>query len=461
MLDTGIDIPEVVNLVFFKLVRSKTTFWQMLGRGTRLRPDLFGPGQHKKFFYIFDYCQNLEFFSQNAPVVDGALGESLNTRLFKARLGLITALDKHATPSARTSGTAGPPTSDVASEDAGAAERSLRQETAALLRSQVAAMHLENFVVRPHRRVVERYANEDAWESLTDEQVDELGREVASLPTTLVDDDEEAKRFDMLMLRLQLAVLHVEPGFARLRDQVREIVGMLEDQSSSPMVRDQLVLIEAVAGEEWWQDVTVTMLEVARKRLRALIKLIEKAKRKPVYTDFEDQLGSETEVTLTGFASGTDPERFRAKARSFLKAHEDHITIHKLRRNLPLTATDLAELERMMLEAGVGTPAEIARAKEENNGLGVFIRSLVGLDREAAKEAFSAFLSGGTASANQIEFINMIVDHLTERGVMEPAMLYESPFIDKSPTGPEGLFSPDQVERMMTVLRRVQETAAA
>jgi type I restriction enzyme R subunit len=141
---------------------------------------------------------------------------------------------------------------------------------------------------------VERYANEDAWESLTDEQVDELGREVASLPTTLVDDDQEAKRFDMLMLRLRLAVLHVEPGFARLRDQVREIVGMLEDQSSSPMVRDQLVLIEAVAGEEWWQDVTVTMLEVARKRLRALIKLIEKAKRKPVYTDFEDQLGSET-----------------------------------------------------------------------------------------------------------------------------------------------------------------------
>src|SRR5918996_889796 len=80
MLDTGIDVPEVVNLVFFKLVRSKTKFWQMIGRGTRLAPDLFGPDKHKQFFYIFDYCQNLEFFSQEIPTTDGALGESLGAR---------------------------------------------------------------------------------------------------------------------------------------------------------------------------------------------------------------------------------------------------------------------------------------------------------------------------------------------------------------------------------------------
>ena len=89
MLDTGIDVPEVVNLVFFKLVRSKTKFWQMIGRGTRLCPDLFGPGKDKEFFYIFDYCQNLEFFSQNPETTDGQLGESLGKRLFKARLELI------------------------------------------------------------------------------------------------------------------------------------------------------------------------------------------------------------------------------------------------------------------------------------------------------------------------------------------------------------------------------------
>src|SRR5262249_2506852 len=94
MLDTGIDIHEVVNLVFFKLVRSKTKFWQMIGRGTRLCPDLFGPGKDKEFFYLFDYCQNLEFFNQDLPTTEGALGESLGTRLFKTRVELVVALDK-------------------------------------------------------------------------------------------------------------------------------------------------------------------------------------------------------------------------------------------------------------------------------------------------------------------------------------------------------------------------------
>src|SRR5207249_7912804 len=82
MLDTGIDVPEIVNLVFFKLVRSKTKFWQMIGRGTRLSPNLFGPDKDKAFFYVFDYCQNLEFFSQNPETTDGSLGESLSKRLF-------------------------------------------------------------------------------------------------------------------------------------------------------------------------------------------------------------------------------------------------------------------------------------------------------------------------------------------------------------------------------------------
>jgi hypothetical protein len=93
MLDTGIDIPEVVNLVFFKIVRSKTKFWQMVGRGTRLSPDLFGPGRDKEFFYIFDYCDNLAFFGQNAAGTEGAGGESLGARLFKNRLELIGELD--------------------------------------------------------------------------------------------------------------------------------------------------------------------------------------------------------------------------------------------------------------------------------------------------------------------------------------------------------------------------------
>jgi type I restriction enzyme, R subunit len=322
-------------------------------------------------------------------------------------------------------------------------------------------MNPDNFVVRPHRRWVEQYAKEESWQTLGIEQVAELSTRVASLPTALVDDDEEAKRFDLLMLNVQLAILQGDPTYERFRERVRSIVELLLEQGSIPAVREQMPLIEAVAGEEWWEDVTVPMLEVARKRLRALVKLIEKVKRKPVYSDFEDELGLETTIDFPHLQPGTNLERFRAKVRQFLSAHENHITIHKVRLNQPLTSSDLDELERMMVDAGVGAPEEFARAKEQSSGFGLFLRSLVGLDRQAAKEALGGFLSASTASANQIEFINMIVDHLTEHGVMDAALLYESPFIDKSPRGPEGLFSPDQVDRLVAALREVHERAAA
>lgn len=153
------------------------------------------------------------------------------------------------------------------------------------------------------------------------------------------------------------------------------------------------------------------------------VKLIEKKNRKPIYTDFEDELGDEAGVDLPGFTTTRDFEKFRAKARVFLREHQDHITIHKLRMNKILTATDLDELERMLVRSGIGGREEIARAKEESRGLGLFVRSLVGLDREAAKEALAAFLAGKTPAANQIEFLNLIVNHLTEHGVMDAGLL--------------------------------------
>ena len=447
MLDTGIDIPEVVNLVFIKLVRSKTKFWQMVGRGTRLCKDLFGPGKDKEFFYIFDYCQNLEFFSQNPETTDGALGESLGKRLFKTPAGA----DRRAGPPA---GRHAPAVAGRAAERPAAykATAALRADLASLLHGEVAAMNLDNFVVRPKRRLVEKYARPEAWTALPEESLAELAHEVAGLPSEQDAEDEEAKRFDLLILNLQLAVLRAEPAFQRLSDQVKAIAGLLEEKASIPMVQEQLPLIQEIQSDEWWQDVTTPMLETVRKRLRALVKLIDKQKRKPIYTDFEDQMGSEASVDLPGFAAPDSFERFRAKARAFLKQHEDHIAIHKLRMNKALTAADLAELERMLAESGVGGAQEIDRAKEESRGLGLFVRSLVGLDREAAKEALAGFLSGKTLNANQIEFVDLIVNHLTEHGVMDASLLYESPFTDLTPHGPDGLFTSTQVDELMAVL---------
>ncbi|MHB1798478.1 MAG: DEAD/DEAH box helicase family protein [Vulcanimicrobiaceae bacterium] len=457
MLDTGIDIPEVVNLVFFKLVRSKTKFWQMLGRGTRLCPDLFEPGKDKKFFYVFDYCQNLEYFSQNIPATEGALGESLGKRLFNARLELLGELDKTLEGGQRnaTREQRAPPHGQPDSTD------EVRAQVAALLHREVAAMNLANFVVRPRRRSVEKYAHPEAWTILSPEALSELSHEVAGLPTELDPEGEEAKRFDLLALNLQLAMLRSEPGFARLRDQVKELAGLLEEKAAIPMVREQMALIQDVQTDAWWQDVTVPMLEGMRRGLRDLIKLIEKQKRKPIYTDFEDEMGGEMPVDLPGFSQGTDYTKFRAKAQAFLRAHQDHVAIRKLRMNKALTAADLAELQRMLADSGIGAADEIRRAAEASHGLGLFVRSLVGLDRQAAKEALAGFLSGKTLSANQIEFVNLIVDHLTEHGVMEAAMLYESPFTDLTPRGPEELFTSVQVDELLAAIDQVRQSAIA
>jgi type I restriction enzyme, R subunit len=437
MLDTGIDIPEIVNLVFFKLVRSKTKFWQMIGRGTRLRPDLFGPGVDKQFFYVFDYCQNLEFFSANPDVTDGASAASLSKRLFTTRLSLIAELDRRPEQEA---------------------EKVLRSETASQLQEEVAAMNIDNFIVRPKRRLVEVYRSPDSWKKLGAEQRHQLSEQVAGLPTELPSENEEAKRFDFLMLRLQLSVLRADATFGNLRDQVISIADALEAQSSIPAIRERLELIQELQADEYWQNVTAPMLEIVRKRLRDLIKLIEKSKRNRIYTAFQDELGPTAEIEIVSAIAEIDFERFKAKVQHFLKAHSDHIVIHKLRRNQPLTKTDIEELEKILLEAAGAPTTHLETIKQQ--GLGLFIRSLIGLDREAAKAAFASFLSEKSLTANQIEFINLIIDHLTEHGMIEPARLYESPFTDFSPRGVEGLFSPPQVQELLSVVAAVQSNAA-
>lgn len=275
MLDTGIDVPEVVNLVFFKLVRSKTKFWQMIGRGTRLCPDLYAPGQDKQFFNIFDYCQNIEYFNGDLPVSDPPIPESLDSRLFQARVGLLLCLD-------------GESSSNQVKDPKGQYEAGLRDDTARLLHEIVANMSLANFIVRPKRKYVEQYSQRDAWNTLSQDEALEMANQLSALPSQLRDTEEEAKRFDLMILRAQLCILQSNPGFDRLKKSIKDIAEALELQESIPAIRNQMPLIQSLLSDDWWQDVTVGMLEHVRRQLRLLVKLIEKTKRPIIFTDFED-----------------------------------------------------------------------------------------------------------------------------------------------------------------------------
>jgi type I restriction enzyme R subunit len=292
------------------------------------------------------------------------------------------------------------------------------------------------------------------------ETAGDIATHLAGLPSAVRDDDEDAKRFDLVILKIQLAKLDGDELTAdRLRQQVQQITSSLLNQTSIPAIAEQQTLLAEVTEDEWWVDVTLPMLELARRRIRGLVRFLEKTRRAIVYTNFEDEIGDGSIVTLPGVAVGTNWERFKAKARAYLKDHEDHVAIQRLRRNKQMTDTDLSALEEMLVASGAGGAEDISRAREESQGLGVFIRSLVGLDREAATDAFSEFLTDSRFSVSEIRFIQLIVEHLTANGVLEAKRLYEPPFTDHAPTGPDFLFNDSDVDRLVVVLDQVRAHA--
>lgn len=201
------------------------------------------------------------------------------------------------------------------------------------------------------------------------------------------------------------------------------------------------------------------MLELARLRLRNLVRFVERTRRNLVYTNFEDEMGVSTAVVLPGITPGLDLQRFRAKASAYLREHEDHIALQKLRRNKQLTPDDLTALEQMLVSAGVGQPADVAWVAERSGGLGLFIRSLVGLDRGAAADVFAEYLDGSRFTVDQVRFIGLIVQELTANGVVEPRRLYESPYTDRAPTGPDLVFPRADIDVIVDLLRQVKAHA--
>lgn len=449
MLDTGVDVPDLLNLVFFKPVFSKIKYHQMLGRGTRLCPDLFGPGLPKTEFLVIDLCGVLDFFEQLDAMAqrDTPLVASRSTVLFQRRLELIRRL--------------------VARKTRSPGETALLEALRDDLHARVASMKHENFFVRPHWPQVQRFAARERWDRLDATDIHEIRDVLAPLPCEVEDGDADARAFDLRCVGLQVALLESkgpESGKARVAaiEAMLDLITALAQRKAVPQVAAKLDFIRAMTDENAWANPSVEQVERVRVELRDLMRFVDHRRAAVIYTDFEDTLLTSAVEDRAVPIYPVTGDTYRRRVTQFIRDHRDHLAIAKLRTNKPLTPTDLAALEELLLQSDVGESREkLAGLYGGPSGsLGSFIRSLVGLERAAVHEAFAAFLGapGRTLTSAQTNFVRQIIDYLTARGVMEIGALYEPPFTD-SAAGPEAIFDEAELSSLIEILEAVEANA--
>lgn len=450
MLDTGVDVPEVANLVFFKVVKSKVKFLQMLGRGTRLCANLFGPispDNDKTEFKVFDICQNFEYFEMNPQGAVDSSSKSLSQALFENRLWLAQILKQ--------------------SEAGGVYEAELRQYLLKMLHHRVVGMNLDNFIVRPNRKLVEKYQKEEVWQNLTDEHLGELVSQISCLPceaepiSSDEQEDELALRFDQLILTMQLSLTERRGVSDKQQDRLLQVVQQLKSRASIPLVEAQIDWIEYVLSKNFWQDLTLEDLEITRRRLRLLLRFIDKEKSAAVFTNFQDEVVTlqENEAHYS-FGYSDALTLYRKRVESWVREHQHDLTIQRLRRGQQITKLDLEQLDNKLFEAsGIDDIDTYQQTIHPDKPLGVFIRELVGLDRNAAKAAFADYLDETRFDSHQVQFVNTIIDWLTENGRMSPERLAQPPFTEKHFEGVFGFFDMPLVMDLRDRLAGIEQSA--
>ena len=403
MLDTGIDIPEILNLVFFKKVRSKTKFWQMIGRGTRLCPDLLGIGEDKEGFLIMDFCNNFEFFRMNPKGFEGSEGVSLTERLFNVKINIIKELQSI----------------QYADTDYINLRKSLIEENLKKIKS----LNEGNFLVKMVLKYVHKYKEEKEWEALTTESVQDLKNYIAmAIPSE--NDDELAKRFDLVMYSIQLAYLQ---GTNATRG-IKSVITTAENLSklgTIPQIKEKKYIIEKVMTEEFWEKADIFEIDEVRQALRELIKYLEREKQQIYYTKFKDMIIAEE--TNTSMYNVNDLKNYKKKVEHYLKEHQDELVIYKIRNNKKITKEDLEHLENIMFNE-LGTKSDYER-EFKDTPVAKLVRKITGLDRNAALEEFSEFLNNESLNSSQIHFIKLIVDYIVKNGMIEDKrILTEDPF---------------------------------
>ena len=403
MLDTGIDVPEVLNLVFFKKVMSKAKFWQMIGRGTRLCPGLID-GEDKSKFYIFDFCGNFEFFRMNKGKANNNT-LALSAMLFSLKAQIVYKLQDMA----------------YQTEELIAFRKSLVQE----LMEKVQELDRENFAVKQHLKYVELYSDPESYKALTYEDTLVMTDELA--PLILPDpDDAKALRFDALLYGIELAYL-AGKKYAKGRHDLISKVQAVAGVANIPEIMAQQELIQKILKTDYLENAGINEFENIRENIRDLIKYIP-VKQIVYNTNFDDEILSmtfhESELEYDYLAD------YKAKAEYYVRQHQENDAIAKLKSNIPLTEDDVVELERI-LWSEVGTKQDYER-EIGSVPLGEFVRSVIGLDMTAAKAAFADYLDNTQLDSRQIYFVNQIVEYIVHNGMMKDlSVLQDSPFTDQ------------------------------
>ncbi|CAK3967562.1 type I restriction enzyme, R subunit [Vibrio crassostreae] len=456
MLDTGIDVPEVVNLVFFKVIRSKVKFTQMIGRGTRLCKDLFGPNDDKKTFKVFDYCQNFEYFDANPEGIAVGVAKPVTQQVFEKRVLLSTLLNNQLNNEEFRE--QNPEDCELYTE--------LNRYQLDMLHHLVSGMNLDNFIVRPKRQAVEPFLEREHWDNIDDTKFTELESQISALPTEAeaFNSDEQlnhlSHRFDSLVLTMQLDLLEKGMLSETSRGRVVEFAEQLEAKSTIPAVQAQLQLIQDIQTQEFWQDIHLVTLEELRRKLRNLMFALDKDKKEMVYTNFEDEVQGVHDVTNVYKNPSVDLAQYRKKIELYIQDHQDQLTIQKLKRNKSITQADLDVLEGLLLDASGMSDVEAYREKIlQEKPLGTFIRELIGLDMNAAKEAFSSFLDEESYNAEQIQFVDQVIDYLVSNGILDMSQLFEPPFTDNHGESAYGFFDEGTVVELFGVIRKVNANA--
>lgn len=403
MLDTGIDIPEILNLVFFKKVMSKAKFWQMIGRGTR-RCDGLIDGKDKEKFYIFDLCGNFEFFRTNEGK-PSANQMALQSAIFFLKTQIVYKLQ------------------DICYQTEPLIE--LRKRLVTELVSKVSALNRDNFAVRQHIKYVDKYSKEEGFQALDYEDTLIIREELA--PLILPDNDNaSAVRFDALLYGIELAYL-AGKKFSKAKNDLYKKVSAIAGVANIPEIMMQSQLIEKILHTDYIENADVNDFEHIRTQLRDLMKYIPRTSIEYT-TDFADDILSvewrQSEL------ENDDLKNYKAKAEFYIRQHQGDKAIAKLKGNIPLDKNDIEELEKALWKE-IGTKEEY-EAEYGKKPLGEFVRSIVGLDMSAAKEAFNIFLKDVNLDDRQIYFVNQIIEYIVRNGVMKDlSVLQESPFTDK------------------------------